>query len=358
VNGQWRKGEKQNWHWRKLIVLSCLTFLVLFRSTAGAECLSDGQYVMGTVLQVTLCEADPAIGELQMAALFTSARRLDAELTTFSPTSPVNRLNTRAGHGRERVSPQLAHAIAVSLDYWRMTKGTFDITVGPLMALWREAAETGTIPSPATFRRVRSQVGSKYIRLGADGTVSLTRPNMALDFGGIGKGYALDQLANVLRAQKQKSALLSFGQSSIWALGRPPDAPGWRLLLRGPQGESSGLVTLTEQALSVSASFGQSVQVHGQSYGHIIDPRTGRPLKRNLVAYVTAPNAAQAEALSKALLVLGEQQGIVLLQSLNEVEGLLLEANGQRWMTTGWRDEDGRVGIQQQLQVKCNGSCS
>jgi thiamine biosynthesis lipoprotein len=130
--------------------------------------------------------------------------------------------------------------------------------------------------------------------------------------------------------------LLDFGQSSIWALGAPPDAPKWRLLIQQPDGQNVGVISLRDQALSISASFGQQSVIQGQRYGHIIDPRTGMPVQRSLLACVIAPDATQAEALSKALLILGEHQGVALLESLPSVEGLLVEASGKQWMTRGW----------------------
>ncbi|MBI3303593.1 MAG: FAD:protein FMN transferase, partial [Deltaproteobacteria bacterium] len=184
--------------------------------------------------------------------------------------------------------------------------------------------------------QAHTRVGSEKLQLSSDGRVSLTRRGMAIDLGGIGKGYALDQLAVRLRTQGIANALLDFGQSSIWALGAPPDAPGWRLLVQQPDGRTAGVITLRDQALSVSGSLGQSVTINGQRYGHVIDPRSGEPLRRDLLACVIAPSAAQAEALSKALLILGEQEGIALLRDLPGVEGLLTEASGQRWMTAGW----------------------
>ncbi len=137
---------------------------------------------------------------------------------------------------------------------------------------------------------------------------------MAIDLGGIGKGYALDQLTNLLRKQGLSQALLDFGQSSIWALGAPPDAEGWHLLVQQPDGETVGIITLRDQALSVSGSLGQTFVVNGNRYGHVIDPHSGEPLQRDLLACVIAPSATQAEALSKALLILGEHRGIILLQ--------------------------------------------
>jgi thiamine biosynthesis lipoprotein len=163
---------------------------------------------------------------------------------------------------------------------------------------------------------------------------------MAIDLGGIGKGYALDRLTSLLRSQGLSQALLDFGQSSIWALGIPPDAEGWHLLVQQPDGETADLITLRDQALSVSGSLGQTFVVNGDRYGHVIDPRSGEPLRRDLLACVIAPSATQAEALSKALLILGEHEGVALLQRFPGVEGLLVEAGGRRWMTPGWPSQE------------------
>jgi thiamine biosynthesis lipoprotein len=291
---------------------------------------------MGTVLEITLCANDMNQGRELLEILFTSASRLDAQFTTFSADSPVSRINAYAGHGAETVPPEVVDILSLSLSYWRLTGGTFDVTVGPLMALWRQAATTHTLPSPTAVQQARARVGSEKVRLSTDGSVALTHPGMSLDLGGIGKGYALDRLAGLLRQYGIARALLNFGQSSIHALGTPPDAEGWRLLLQRPDGQTVGVITLHNQALSVSSSLGQIFEVNGRHYGHVIDPRTGEPLQRDLLACVIAPNAAQAEALSKALLILGERDGIALLQHFPGVEGLLIEADGRQWMTPGW----------------------
>lgn len=321
---------------KKCIWMCGLALLCLLRPALAGACLSDGQYVMGTVLEVTLCSAKTTQGQPLLDALFTTARRLDSLLTTFSSDSAVSRLNAHAGSEAQPVPPEVAEVLSLSLRYWQLTEGTFDVTVGPLMSLWRQATEAHTSPSPAALRQARTRVGSEQVTLLPHGSVSLARPGMAIDLGGIGKGYALDRLIALLIRQDTPNALLDFGQSSIWALGRPPGAQGWRLLLQRPNGAPAGVITLHDQALSVSGSLGQGFEVNGKRYGHVLDPRTGEPLQRDLLASVIAPSAAQAEALSKALLILGEHQGIALLQRLPGVEGLLIEANGQRWMTTGW----------------------
>jgi thiamine biosynthesis lipoprotein len=295
---------------------------------------------MGTVLEITLCDSEATQGRQTMQALFATAAHLDALLTTFSPESPLSRLNAQAGRGAQGVPLEVADLLSLSLSYWRTTDRTFDITVGPLMALWRQAAATHTLPSPAVVQQTRSRIGSEKIKLLPHDRVALTRPGMALDLGGIGKGYALDRLISLLRKQGLSQALLDFGQSSIWALGRPPDAEGWHLLVQQPNGETADVITLHDEALSVSGSLGQTFVINGNRYGHVIDPRSGEPLRRALLACVIAPNATQAEALSKALLVLGEHKGIALLQRFPGVEGLLVEAGGRRWMTAGWTTKE------------------
>lgn len=308
-------------------------------AAAPTSCTTDGRYVMGTVLQLEVCAADDELVGEALASSFATAAHLDALLTTYSGTSPTNRLNARAGAGATVLPPEVVEVLALSREYAVLTGGTFDVTVGPLIALWREAGERGAPPSPAMLAQARARVGSERIVLGGDGRwAALSAGGMAVDFGGIGKGYALDRIAARLEAAGVASGLLDFGRSSIRALGGPPDSPGWRLLLRHPSRGAIGVVTLRDRAMSISGSLAQGPEIAGRRYGHVIDPRTGRPLERDLLAAVVAPSAASAEALSKALLLLGEEDGIALLGDLAGVEALLADADGSSWATPGWAD--------------------
>ncbi|MEW6272595.1 MAG: FAD:protein FMN transferase [Thermodesulfobacteriota bacterium] len=307
------------------------------RAARDAErCVRDGRYVMGTVLQVELCSASGA-RERDLARVFGTAQRLDGLLTTWRPDGPTSRLNAHAGRGLAPLPPEVVELLALSREYAVVTRGTFDVTVGPLVALWRSAAERGTLPGEAAIAAARARVGSRHIALAADGSgAALDAHDMTVDFGGIGKGYALDRIAAALRASGTDSALVDFGRSSIQAIGSPPGAEGWRLLLAHPAGRGVGVVTLRDQAMSVSGSFGQSSEIEGRRFGHVLDPRTGWPLERDLLAAVVAPTGAAAEALSKALLLLGERDGIALLERQGGVEGLLATADGRTWTTRGW----------------------
>jgi len=322
---------------KRRAALGVLLWFACTQSALAADCVSDGRYVMGTVLEITLCADQITSAQQPLDSLFATATLLDSLLTTYDPNSPVSRLNAHAGRGSFTVPQKVVDLLLLSRQYSQLTQGTFDITVGPLMALWRETAQRQVLPSQKALQQARATIGSNHIHLSLNHTVALSRPGMAIDFGGIGKGYALDQLVAQLKQQHIRHVLLDFGQSSLWAVGTPPNAVGWRILVQQPDGHPVGVITLHDQALSISASMGQSFEIKGQRYGHIIDPRTGSPLQRDLLACVIAPTAAQAEALSKALLILGEREGIALLQRLPGVEGMLMETNRGQWVTPNWQ---------------------
>ena len=302
---------------------------------------SDGRIVMGTILEASL--VSPPLFSTQdlretFEAVFAEASRLDALMSTFEPESDVSRLNSEAGRGPLRVDRSVAELLSQAVLYSRLTRGTFDVTVGPLVELWVEAARRDEVPTREALAAARDRVGFEFLAVHADGRAELLREGTSIDLGGIAKGYALDRIAPILRSRGVRDALLNFGQSSTWALGAPPGAPGWQLLVRGVGEGFLGVVTLHDQALSVSGSFGQSTRIGGTDYGHVLDPRSGIPLTRPRQAVVVAPNATLAEALSKALLVGGEIDGLAFVEAVENCEGMLAEEGGAIWVTSGWRD--------------------
>ncbi len=301
--------------------------------------VSDGQYRMGTVLEISVCAPDRASGEALVRGAFERVGGLERLFSTFDPASEVSRLNRAAGRGPRKVSPELARLTADSLALSARTLGSFDVTVGPLVSLWTAAAKAGRRPSAADLAATRERVGSSRVRadLAAE-TVELRSAGMALDFGGIAKGWALDRLCESLRAAGVTRALLSFGESSIAAIGAAPGRDAWGVALSDASGGLTGSLELRDRSLSVSGSLGQFVEIEGRRYGHVIDPRSGEPLERPRIAAALAATGAEAEALSKALLVLGETDGVALVESLPDAQGILVDEGGARFETSGWRD--------------------
>jgi thiamine biosynthesis lipoprotein len=296
--------------------------------------VSDGRYAMGTVLELTLRGADEPRGRELLERLYARSAELEALFSSFDPASALSRLNAAAGGGPQPVPAELARILRDAERLAARSGGAFDVGVGAWVALWRDAEQRGRLPTAAERAAVRARVGPAALRLEA-GAAALA-PGARLELGGLAKGWALDRMAEELAGAGVSDALLSFGGSSVLALGSPGQGERWRLLVRAPGRGYAGVIALRDQALSVSGSLGQWSEVGGRRLGHVIDPRSGEPLERPLVAVVLAPSAGDAEAWSKALLVLGEREGIARLEAAGGVEGLLLGEGGRLAATRGF----------------------
>ena len=296
--------------------------------------VSMGRFVMGTVLEMTAYGGNPEVTGASLRRAYEEIAQLDAQLSRHREESDISRLNHAQG-SPVALAPSVREVLAIALREGRHSGGAFDVTVGPLVAVWSRAAAQNELPADTTLAAAREQVGAEHVHWLPDGRVSLD-PGSSIDLGGIAKGYALDRVLPGLRASGVSAALLSFGQSSTWALGSPPGAVGWRLLVRSPSGGFAGVVTLRDRALSTSGTLGQWSEIAGQRFGHVLDPRSGWPLTRRRQALVVAPDATLAEVLSTSLLVLGEREGIALVEEREGCEGLLLDAEAGAWQTSGF----------------------
>jgi thiamine biosynthesis lipoprotein len=229
---------------------------------------------------------------------------IEAALTLFRPTSDLVRLNQRAGAAPVEVSRELFDLLWRCRALHRRTEGAFDITSTPLSRAWGFLARAGRLPSAPEIEAARAVVGMDGVSFDVERrTVAFRRPGMELNLGGVGKGYALARMAAVLRASGVGQALLSAGGSSVLALG----GRGWPIDLRARQVPDRRLarLVLTGGALSTSAAGEQFFEVGGSRYGHVLDPRTGRPAAGILSATVVTSDPTVAEALSTAFLVGG-----------------------------------------------------
>lgn len=299
--------------------------------------VSDGRPAMGTVLEIEIEARDEEAARAILERCFARVAELDRLFTRFDPGSELSRLNREAGRGPVPVDPALARILADAREYSLVTRGSFDPTVGPLVELWTEAGRRGRPPGADELAAALARVGAEGIEVSEhDSTAALAREGMSIDLGGIAKGWALDRVAEILADEGVASAFASFGGSSFLALGQSPGEGGWRVLLGDAGGGFAGALSLEDLSLSVSGSLGQSTEIAGRAYGHVIDPRSGEPLVRAAQAAVVAPSGALAEAFSKALLVLEEAEGMALLEEIPDAEGFLVAAGGRSWRTSGW----------------------
>ncbi|MCY4188105.1 MAG: FAD:protein FMN transferase [Bryobacterales bacterium] len=238
-----------------------------------------------------------------------SAISCDYMLSNYKPSSELSRINREAGRGEVPVSEEMAALLELCLRYSRASEGAFDITVGALVKAWGFFGGEGGMPGLWSLWLARRNSGYQHLRVDrAKGTVRFLRSGLKLDPGGIGKGYAVDRAVAALREYGVDRALVSSGASSIFGLGAPPgSAAGWELDLRGAKAADRGFMTVTlkNESLSTSGSYEKFFEKDGARYGHILDPRTGRPAAGMTAVSVIGPSATDTEAWSTALYVNG-----------------------------------------------------
>ena len=234
--------------------------------------------------------------------------RIDRLLSHYRPDSAVSRLNREAARRPVPVDAELFALIERSLAYAREWDGAFDVTVGPLMRAWGFFRDEGRVPGDAELAAARARVGFRHLGLdAARRTVRFAADGVQLDFGAIGKGYAVDRAVARLRRAGVRAALVDACGSTLYALGAPPGADGWTIPLRDPvrSGAVAMDVRLRDRALAVSGSAERMFEAGGVRYAHILDPRSGRPVSGVLMTAVLAPDATIADVLSTATFVSG-----------------------------------------------------
>jgi thiamine biosynthesis lipoprotein len=275
-----------------LRIAGLLTIAVAAPATPSVR---EIHYVMGTYYSIAIEHADPAAARAAARRCFADARHLEGLFSRYDPASELSQLNASAERAVE-VSEELAALLRRALRLREETGGAFDIAVGRLTELWRT---TSVWPSDIEVTRARPWP-VPALRLA--GRTLRREPGARIDLDGIAKGWAVDRCVAELRRSGMRRALLSFGESSIYALGSP-QAP-WEVAVRDLPGSGAvGVVRLQDEALSVSAVLGRERTVDGRRIGHIIDPRNGLPLTSPGMVAVVAATATDAEAYSKALLI-------------------------------------------------------
>jgi FAD:protein FMN transferase len=257
---------------------------------------------MGTLLALSVPADDPRRSRW-VQVTFEAAAACERVMSRHDPDSDLSRVNRLAGRTPLLSAPELARTLGTARAWAERTGGSFDPTVVPILDEWRRASRLGVVPSPHSLRAVRRRVGWEAITVDGE-RVGLARRGAAVDLGAFGKGVALDRITAMLRRERCGAALLNCGESSLAAIGRPSRG-AWRVLLRHPAGGFVGEFPLRDRACSTSGTRGRTLGGGRRGVSHVVDPRTGRPLRARAQVTVLARSAATAEALSTALLVLG-----------------------------------------------------
>jgi FAD:protein FMN transferase len=318
-----------------LLILFCLLPAPAYSSLHEVR---EVHYQMGTFLEITLWQSEDEQAKQLIRQAVGKVHRFEEILSNFDPESAVSRFNQRAGNGKIILPPELYDLLKIALEFSTKTAGYFDVTVGPLVQLWKESLSIGLLPSREALAKTRRLVGHEKLKLDDSGAAELLAPEMKIDLGGIGKGYAVDRVADLLKAAGVISGLINFGGSSIYAIGSPPGQQGWEIGLQGTDGKLRGLTYLRDMALSTSGSMGHSWMVGGKRYGHLINPKTGVPMTQVRMATAITPTATAAEALTKPLVILG-RSALSMTKELPQTEAVVIPEHGPMFFSSEFRSK-------------------
>ncbi len=321
---------------RPLIIFVLALVVALFalgrRSDQNDQTVSRSRLVMGTVVEITAIGSDSDRVAAAVVEAFVEMERIERLMSPHLAQSDVARLS--AATGPLEVTPETAEVVALGLQVALASGGAFDLTLGRLKALWDVEGEQPQIPEAAGIGRALLGIGPRALQLQGQ-KVEKADPLLAVDLGGIAKGYAIDRALALLQRSGVGSASINAG-GDLRLLGDRQGRP-WRIGIQHPRkaGQLLATLELTDAAVVTSGDYERFFEQDGVRYHHLFDPRTGYPAKLCQSVTLVAPNAMLADALATAVFVLGPQQGLALLEQFPGAEALVVAADGSRQVSPG-----------------------
>ena len=328
-----------------------LLLIVLYVSTTRrAPALFDSGYrmVMGTFSRVVaLAPSEDVARECAKAALRVQ-RRVDELMSTYIVDSELSRVNRQAFQAPVLVSKETFTVLERARYFSELTDGAFDVTIGPLVDLWRSAGDANRPPTEAEIVLARSRVGYEKLLLDRQAlTVRFATDGMKLDLGGIAKGYAIDRSVELMSQGGAVGGMIDIG-GDVRCFGTPPKGrKAWVVGLQNPSVAPDDMATdkllmalnVTDGAVTTSGDYRRFTEVAGERQSHIMDTESGRGASKLVSVTIIAPDALSADALATAVSVLGLEKGLALIEQRPNTEAILIrnQPNAQPIFTTGAR---------------------
>ncbi|WP_422925789.1 FAD:protein FMN transferase [Singulisphaera sp. PoT] len=281
---------------------------------------------MGSEFKLVLYTNDEATARRASRKAFDRIAELDNILSDYNNDSELMRLCEKAGGAPVPVSPDLFDVLSRSVSMYEQSEGAFDITVAPVVRLWRRARREIKLPTPDRIAQARALVGSDQLKLDpASRTVQLRKKGMRLDAGGIGKGYAAFAAIETLKKEGYPIALVA-GSGDIAVGDPPPGRAGWTIGVAPLDASSPPKrhFLLANGAVSTSGDAEKFVEIDGKRYSHIVDPRTGIGVIDRCSVTVVAPDGGLADSLDTAVYVLGPERGLRLVESIPNTAAMIV----------------------------------
>jgi thiamine biosynthesis lipoprotein len=309
---------------------------------AAPELVTRTKTAMGTDVRISVLTDDEEGALRAIAAAFDEIDRLEAMMTTWRSESEVSQVNAAAGKRPVKVSPEVIEVLKAARRASELSGGAFDVTFYALRGLWKFDEDLEKkLPDDKSLKARLPLIDYRQVVIDEPaGTVMLGKPGMAINLGGIAKGYAVDKAAAILKRAGFGDAIVQAG-GDLLCSGSKGGKP-WTAGIRDPRGDRSdafALLALTDHAFSTAGDYERYFILDGKRYHHILDPKTGQPARRSRSVTLYAPTALLADALDDAVFILGWQKGFALLEKVPDTGAVVVDEKGEVHISPRIRDK-------------------
>ena len=297
------------------------------------------QMQMGTLVSITVVARNEAVAHAAATAGFAEIRRLEELLSTWIATSELSRVNASAGIKPIHVSTETLTIVQRAMQAAEMTDGGFNIAIGPAVEAW-SVTDGQRIPTESELDALRPLVDLQAVHVDVrEQTIYLGKAGMRIDVGGIGKGYAADQAVEALRRAGAIAGVVALS-GDIKTFGRLPGGKMFPIGIQHPRKDGSVLawIDLQDEAISTAGDYERFFVRDGVRYHHILDPRTLQPARSCQSVTVIAREGVWADGLDTGIFVMGVELGMQLVETLPDVEAIIVDAEGHVHVSSGLRD--------------------
>lgn len=308
------------------ILITCTFAILAFVSCSISkdEYYEKSDIVMDTTVTLS------AYGKNSKEAVEEGFKRLDEinEMASANISdSDVYKINNSSGMGYVKVHPEILKMVETSIEYSKLSEGSFDITLGPIINLWGIGTDNERVPSDAEIKEELPLVGYKNISVNKDeSSIMLNNKGMSIDLGGVAKGFAADEVLKIYKEHNIENGLINLGGSTIYALGKNKDNKEWAVGIKHPRSENTneymGVIKISNEALSTSGDYERYFIKDNKRYHHIIDPKTGYPSDNSAISDTVilsddVPDKCMlTDILSTTVFILGQEKGVKLIEGL------------------------------------------
>ena len=324
--------------WLGLLLLVFVSGCAGVSATGQPVVVKRTQMHMGTLVSITAVAPDKDIAQATIDAGFHEIKRLEQLLSTWIQTSELSQVNKAAGREPVVVSQETLELVQRSLEIAGLTEGGFNIAIGPAVEAW-SVTERQRIPSRDELHALQPLVDWSAIQVNRQArSIFLPKPGMRIDVGGIGKGYAADRAAEVMRKAGAKGGVVALS-GDIKTFGDLPGMKGFPVGIRHPRqdGELVATIDLKNEAISTAGDYERYFEQDGVRYHHILDPVSLEPARTCQSVTVIATEGTTADGLDTGIFVLGPERGMALVERLPDVEAVIVDDHGRMTVSSGLR---------------------